>query len=56
MEQKGLVTLATKKVKAHRDLYQVIDFLNKTLKPRGFIFGLSLINDDEEMSISIYEL
>ena len=40
-------------VQAHIELYKVVDFLNKNLKDKNLIFGLS--KKDKEMIISIYE-
>jgi len=37
------------------DLYKIVDFLNKNLKDKGLIFGLSQ-KDEETMRISIYEI
>ncbi|SFP92293.1 Protein of unknown function [Caldicoprobacter faecalis] len=42
-------------IKNFPDLYKIVDFLNKNLKDRGLIFGLSQ-KDEETMRISIYEV
>nr|PZN10226.1 MAG: DUF4264 domain-containing protein [Caldicoprobacter oshimai] len=42
-------------VKNSPELYKIVDFLNKNLKDRGLIFGLSK-KDEETMRISIYEV
>lgn len=37
------------------DLYQLVDFLNRNLKDRGVIFGLSLDQeDDTKMLLTLY--
>jgi len=42
-------------IKNFPDLYKIVDFLNKNLKDKGLIFGLSQ-RDEETMRISIYEV
>jgi hypothetical protein len=44
---------ATLEVKENLEFYRVVDFLNKNLKDRDLIFGLSM--KGENMIISIYE-
>ncbi|ABN51940.1 hypothetical protein Cthe_0705 [Acetivibrio thermocellus ATCC 27405] len=44
---------ATVEVSANLELYKVVDFLNKNLKDKKLIFGLS--KKDNKMIISIYE-
>jgi len=41
-------------IKAFPDLYKIVDFLNKNLKDKELIFGLSK-KDDENMRLTIYE-
>lgn len=48
--------IAQKSFPANDDLVRVVDFLNRTLKDRKIIFGLSLQKDKKEMTISIYEV
>ncbi|WP_425387215.1 YpmA family protein [Alteribacter aurantiacus] len=49
-------TLATVKVSKSDDLYKVVDSLNRTLKERDLMFGLSLDEKDrEKMVFTIYE-
>lgn len=50
----GLELLAVRTFKPYDEMYKVVDFLNKTLKEREIIFGLSR-NQDGEMVISIYK-
>ncbi|MBM7581333.1 diaminopimelate epimerase [Caldicoprobacter guelmensis] len=47
--------MAVLDIKNFPDLYKIVDFLNKNLKDRGLIFGLTK-KDDETMRISIYEV
>lgn len=57
MEDKGkLVLIATKTLEAHKDLYKVVDFLNKTLKEKQVMFGLSQNTAENTMTISVYEV
>ncbi|MGI6188525.1 MAG: DUF4264 family protein [Caldicoprobacteraceae bacterium] len=42
-------------IKAFPDLYKIVDFLNKNLKDKELIFGLSK-KDDENMRLTIYEI
>ncbi len=37
------------------DLYKLVDFLNKNLKDKNIIFGLSK-RDDKTMLVSIYDV
>ncbi len=40
-------------VESNLELYKVVDFLNKNLKDKNLIFGLS--KKEKKMTISIYE-
>jgi hypothetical protein len=54
MENDGKLELkATLEVESHFELYKVVDFLNRNLKDKNVIFGLSQKND--KMTVSIYE-
>lgn len=56
-EQKSdhkLELIATKTLPAHPNLYKVVDFLNKTLKHKKVMFGLT--KKEETMTISVYEV
>jgi hypothetical protein len=44
--------LANKKFKEHEEMYKIVDFLNKSLKKDGLIFGLT--KQDDFNIISIY--
>ncbi|MDI3535391.1 MAG: hypothetical protein PWQ82_1756 [Thermosediminibacterales bacterium] len=55
MDNKGkLELIAEKKLSVNEELYQLINFLNKNLKDKNLIFGLSKINE-KTMVIKIYE-
>ncbi|MDD2420538.1 MAG: YpmA family protein [Heliobacteriaceae bacterium] len=49
-----LEVLSTKTLPANPDLYKVVDFLNKNLKHKNLMFGLS--KNADTMTISIYEV
>ncbi len=54
MDKHGKLELkATVEIESNIELYKVVDFLNKNLKSRDLIFGLSKKGD--KMTISIYE-
>lgn len=53
MEEK-LELIAKKVIPYNDDLYQLVDFLNKTLKNKRVIFGISKSGDNAV--ISIYEI
>ncbi|MDD2553811.1 MAG: YpmA family protein [Desulfotomaculaceae bacterium] len=48
--------IATKSFKSYDDMYKVVDFLNKTLKDKKVIFGLTKNKSNDTMSISVYEI
>lgn len=50
----GLV--ATKAFKSYEEMYKVVDFLNKNLKDRKLLFGLTRDVSGGGMIISIYEI
>jgi len=53
LEEK-LELIATQTLPYNEDLYILIDFLNRTLKEKKVIFGVSQRND--QMVVSIYEI
>ncbi|NTV89742.1 MAG: YpmA family protein [Clostridiales bacterium] len=54
MENEAKLELkSTLEVENNIDLYRIVDFLNKSLKDKDLIFGLSKKNG--KMTISIYE-
>lgn len=49
------MVLATKDIGTSDDLYQLIDFLNRTLKDRDIMFGLTRSRTDrEKYTVTIY--
>ncbi|MCR1898055.1 YpmA family protein [Irregularibacter muris] len=46
--------ISRKIVEKDEQIYQIVDFLNKSLKEKNLIFGLCL-KDSTKMEISIYE-
>ncbi|MGZ4031979.1 MAG: YpmA family protein [Tumebacillaceae bacterium] len=55
MDTTKLVTLATQPIDDPNDVYVVVDFLNRTLKDRGLVFGLSKGEEDSRLQITVYE-
>lgn len=54
MENEGKLELKAKiDVKSDYELYKIVDFLNKNLKDKNVIFGLS--KNGGMMTLSIYE-
>lgn len=51
-----LELIATKSFEPHSDMYKIVDFLNKNLKEKKVLFGLSKDKKSGKMSISIYEI
>lgn len=51
-----LELIATKSFKSYEEMYRVVDFLNKTLKDKKVIFGLTKDKSKDTMSISVYEI
>lgn len=49
-----LELLAKKKFSNYDEMYLVVDFLNKTLKHKKVMFGLS--KKEDQMTFSIYEV
>ncbi|MEN6349451.1 MAG: YpmA family protein [Syntrophomonas sp.] len=55
-EDKGkLELIAFKTFPADPELVYIIDFLNKTLKEKRIMFGLSKDKEKNEMTVNIYE-
>jgi hypothetical protein len=50
-----LVLKAMIDIESFPDLYKLIDFLNKNLKEKNIVFGLSK-KDESTMSITIYNI
>lgn len=55
-DEKGkLELIASKRFPNNDELVYVIDFLNKNLKVKNVMFGLTKDSDNGEMTINIYE-
>ncbi|RKO67207.1 YpmA family protein [Desulfofundulus salinus] len=56
-EKEGkLELIATKSFTPYPEMYRVIDFLNKNLKHKKVMFGLTKDPEKGKMIISIYEI
>ncbi len=56
LEEPGKLDLiSSKNFTTHFELVRVVDFLNKSLKHKGIMFGISKDNDKGQMNINIYE-
>ena len=51
-----LELIAAKNFKTYDEMYKVVDFLNKILKDKKVIFGLTKDRNSDTMTISIYEI
>lgn len=51
-----LTMIASITVQESEDFYKVVDFLNRTLKERGLLFGLKKVKNDPKMTLYIYEV
>jgi len=51
-----LEILASKTFKPYDDMYKVVDYLNKTLKHKKVMFGLTRESESQEVTITIYEI
>lgn len=54
MDHDKLEVVATIKMKPNEELYKIVDFLNKHLKDKNVIFGLT--KENEYMAIKMYEI
>lgn len=48
---KKIEVLATTRVKYSSDLYKIVDSLNRTLKEKDLMFGLTLDEQEQETAI-----
>ncbi|MDD2619367.1 MAG: YpmA family protein [Syntrophomonadaceae bacterium] len=55
-DKSKLELIAFKSFNATPELVYIIDFLNKSLKDRKLMFGLSKVKDKNEMTVNIYEV
>lgn len=53
--QGKLELIAFKSFNANAELFYVIDFLNKSLKDKNIMFGLSKDKENGKMTINVYE-
>jgi hypothetical protein len=51
-----LEIIAAKTFKAYDEMYKVVDYLNKTLKHKKIMFGLTRNSETQEVTITIYEI
>jgi len=51
-----LELIAAKDFKANDEMYKIVDYLNKTLKYKNVMFGLTKKQDEGTMTITIYEI
>ncbi|HWI54087.1 MAG TPA: YpmA family protein [Desulfobacteria bacterium] len=58
MEEKKdkLELIAAKVFKPYDEMYKIVDYLNKTLKHKNVMFGLTKNSENGSMTISIYEV
>ncbi|MCL6448713.1 MAG: YpmA family protein [Armatimonadetes bacterium] len=54
--QDRLEPIATRVFQPNDELYKVVDFLNKNLKHKRLMFGLTKDKDKNVMVITIYEI
>jgi len=55
-ESRRLEPIALKTLTANDELYKVVDFLNKALKEKCVMFGLTKNGIENTMTITIYEV
>ncbi len=53
--QEKPVLIAIKSFSMHDEMYKVVDFLNKSLKDKNLMFGMTKNSEDNTLTISIYE-
>lgn len=51
-----LEIIASKSFAQYEEMYRVVDFLNKTLKEKKVMFGLTKNSNDGTMTITVYEI
>ncbi len=52
---RGLNLIAWQDFASRDDMYEIVDFLNKSMKKYNLMFGLRK-TEDEKMTITIYEV
>ncbi|MDI3327304.1 MAG: YpmA family protein [Alicyclobacillaceae bacterium] len=53
-EQNQLEVLGVFRTEGFEDLYKLVDFLNRTLKDRGLVFGLARGEHSGEYVLTVY--
>lgn len=51
-----LELIATRTFAPYGEMYKVVDFLNKNLKEKNVMFGLTKDRESGKMTITIYEI
>lgn len=51
-----LELIASKTFKPYDDMYKVVDYLNKTLKHKKVMFGLTRDQETSSVTITVYEI
>lgn len=55
IEKGKLELIATQSFSSHKDLVYVVDFLNKHLKSKKIMLGITKEKGQDKMNINIYE-
>lgn len=50
-----LELIAIKSFTSHEEMYKVVDFLNKSLKHKNLMFGMTRNSEENTVTISVYE-
>lgn len=53
--REGLHVVASIDLKATEDLYVLVDFLNRNLKDKEIIFGLSKSHEEGQYTVTLYK-
>ncbi|WP_156946414.1 YpmA family protein [Desulfitibacter alkalitolerans] len=51
-----LTIIASITIQESEDFYKIVDFLNRTLKERGLLFGLKKVKNEPKMTLYIYDV
>lgn len=51
-----LTMIASITIQESEDFYKIVDFLNRTLKERGLLFGLKKVKNEPKMTLYVYEV
>lgn len=55
-KESKLELIAQKQFASSPELIRAVDFLNKTLKDKGFMLGIARDKNEGRMTISVYEV